>query len=156
MGLPEALHLKHRIHVRRGDLGRHSFDEAHLEATARDHVDGRELLGDAQRIWSVCDRVSEHEKSGPLRDPCQDRERNHSSGRHACRRRMMLVDHDVETELVCELPLVVVPMEEIGSPGRVEMPVRKVHPERPLMLVPGVGVWLLGELEHSHEMCVSP
>jgi len=57
--LPESVHQLGRIAVRSGDLIGDALDEAHVEAAARDHIDGRKLLGGAQRIGPVADRIAE-------------------------------------------------------------------------------------------------
>ena len=44
---------------------------------------------------------------------------------------MMLVEHDVETELVGDLPLVVVPVKQVGRDPRIAFAVRKVDGSDP-------------------------
>ena len=62
----------------------------------------------------------------------------------------MLVDHDVEAELVGELPLVVIAVEPVGRDLGIEDAVRQDHAQRALVLVPRVGIGLLGEVEDFH------
>jgi hypothetical protein len=66
VGLPESVHHADRILVRAGELIRNALDEAHLQPPARDHVDGGKLLGDAQRVGAVADRIAEHQQAGAL------------------------------------------------------------------------------------------
>ena len=53
---------------------RHASDEAHFEPAARNHVDGRQLFGGAQRIGTIGDGVAEHEKPRVFGDARQHRE----------------------------------------------------------------------------------
>ena len=59
---------------------------------------------------------------------------------------MMLVEHDVEAELVGELPLVVIAVEQIGGDARIAFAVQQVDAQRAGMIVPGRVIGLLGEL----------
>ena len=67
----------------------------------------------------------------------------------------MLVEHDVEAELVGELPLVVIAMEQIGGDARIAFAVGQIDAQRAGMIVPGRVIGLLGELEDFHG-AVSP
>ena len=71
--LPEALHQLGRIAVGGGDLVGNALDESHVEAAARDHVDGREFLGGAQRVGPVPDRIAEHQEPRVFGDARQHR-----------------------------------------------------------------------------------
>ena len=78
---------------------------------------------DAQRIGPMADRIAEHQDARALGRARQHREADDRGGVHAGRGLMMLVEHQVETELVREQVFVVIAMEEIGralsdrSPG---------------------------------------
>src|SRR3954454_18663429 len=63
MRLPEAVHDPDRIRIRGRELVGHALNETHIEAAARDHVDGGKLFRDAQRIGAVADRIAEHENA---------------------------------------------------------------------------------------------
>jgi len=63
---------------------------------------------------------------------------------------MMLVEHDVEAELVAELPLVVIAMEQVGGDARIALSVRERHPQRAGMLIPRRVIGLFGEVIDSH------
>src|SRR6266699_1389633 len=63
---PEAVHLPDRRAHRERHFIRHAAHQSHLQAPARDHVDHRELLGDAHRIETVGDRVAEREQPRAL------------------------------------------------------------------------------------------
>ncbi len=148
--LPVALHDADRVLVRDRKLVRHALDEAHVEPAAREHVDGRKLLGAAQRIGPVADRIAEHEEPRMLRLARQHRERHDRGARHAGRGRVVLVHHDVQAELVREPPFVVVPMQQVGSDPRVLLGIGKIDPQRAVMLRPRREVRLLGELVDAH------
>src|SRR5262249_22739639 len=75
--------------------------------------------------------------------------------RHAGRGLMMLVHHDVVTELVGEHPFVVITVEEIGRDLGIAFAVRQVDAQRALMVLPGVRIGLLGELIDLHEWVLS-
>ena len=62
----------------------------------------------------------------------------------------MLVQHDVEAEFVGELPFVVIAVEQLRRADRIEFAVGQIHPQRTVMVVPDVGIGLLGELKNSH------
>ena len=49
---------------------------------------------------------------------------------------MMLVEHDVEAELVGELPFVVIAMEQIGGDMRIAIAVEQIDAQRAGMVVP--------------------
>ena len=150
MRLPEAVHQLGRIAVGRRDLVRDALDETHVEPAARDHVDGRQFLGGAQRIGPVPDRIAEHQKPRLLGGARRDGEPDHHRRRHAGRGLMMLVEHDVEAELVAELPLVVIAVEQIGGDARVAFAVREGDAQRAGMLVPGRVIGLLAEVIDPH------
>src|SRR5580698_3028187 len=63
---------------------------------------------------------------------------------------MMLVEHDVEAELIGELPLIVVAVKQICSDVRIAVAVEEIDPQRARMLVPTREIRLLGELIDSH------
>ena len=63
---------------------------------------------------------------------------------------MMLVEHDVETELVAQLILVVIAVEQIGGDVRIAFAVRQNNAQRAGMIVPGRVIGLFGELIDSH------
>src|SRR6185312_5635908 len=85
---------------------------------------------------SMGERIAEHEEPRPLGDAREDRQRHHHGRSHAGGRAVMLVDHDVEAQLVGELPLVVVAMEEIAGELRVEPLVRDGDAERAAVILP--------------------
>ena len=153
--LPEPVHDADRILVGGGKFVGHALDEAHVEAAARDHVDGGQLLGAAQRIGPVTDRIAEHQKPRVLGDARQHRKADHHGRRHAGRGLMMLVEHDVEAELVGELPLVVIAVKQIGGDVRIAFAVRQIDAQRAGVIVPGRVIGLLGELVDSHGCVVS-
>ena len=59
---------------------------------------------------------------------------------------MMLVEHDVEAELVGELPLIVVAMKQIGGDVRIAFAVGEGDAQRSGMLVPRRVIGLFAEL----------
>jgi hypothetical protein len=67
MSLPEARHQVGGVAVGRRHFEGSPLDEAHLDATARDHVQHRIFLGDAHRIETVADRHSETQQARLLR-----------------------------------------------------------------------------------------
>src|SRR5437016_2746905 len=62
----------------------------------------------------------------------------------------MLVEHDVQAQLVGELPLVIVAVKEFCRPHGIKLAVRQIHAQRAIMVVPHVRVRLLRELKDSH------
>ncbi len=134
---PETLFDMDGIGVGRREFRRHAFDEAHIEPAARDDVDGRELFGGAQRIGSMRQRIAENQQPRILGDARQHRQRDHDGRGHAGRRRVMLVAHDVEAELVGELPLVVVAMQQIARELRIETAVGDGDAQRAAVILPG-------------------
>ena len=72
----------------------------------------------AQRIGPVADRIAEHQEPRLFGGARRDGEPDHHR-RHAGRGLVMLVEHDVEAELVGELPLVVIAMEQVGGDARI-------------------------------------
>ena len=96
------------------------------------------------------DRIAEHEQPRALGLPCQHRQPHDHGRRHAGRGLVVLVEHDVEAELVGEQPFVVVTVEQIGRDVRVAFAVRQVDAQRALVVLPRVGIGLLGEMVHSH------
>ena len=64
MCIPEPLHHAYGISVGGCEFVRHAFDESHVEAPARDDVDGRKLLRDPQRVGPVSDGIAEHQEPG--------------------------------------------------------------------------------------------
>ncbi len=149
--LPELVHHADGILVGAGELVRHAFDEAHLQPPARDHVDGGKLLGDAQRIGAMADRISEHQKARAPGLPRQHREADHHGRGHASRRLVVLVEHDVEAELIGEQPLVVEAVIELSGYSGIAFAVRQVHAQRAIVIVPGVRIGLLGEMIDPHD-----
>ncbi len=95
------------------------------------------LLGDAQWIGSMADRIAKHQKPRLFGGARQDRKADHTDGRHAGRGLVVLVEHDVETKLVAELVLVVVAVKQIGGDARIAFAVRQNHAQRAGMIVPG-------------------
>jgi hypothetical protein len=150
MRLPEAVHQLGRIAIGGCDLVRDALDKTHVEPAARDHVDGRQLLGGAQRIGPVADRIAEHQKPGQFGGARRDGKPDHHRRRHAGRGLVMLVEHDVEAEIVAELPLVVIAMEQVGGDARVALSVRESDAQRAGMLVPGRVIGLFAEVIDSH------
>ena len=63
---------------------------------------------------------------------------------------MVLVEHDVVAELVGDQPLVVIAVEQVGGDDGIALAVRQVDAQRALVILPGVGIGLLGELVDSH------
>src|ERR1700733_6530350 len=63
---------------------------------------------------------------------------------------MMLVEHDIETEIVGGLVFVVIAMKQIGGDARITLAVRQSDAERALMIVPGRVIGLFAELIDSH------
>ena len=144
--LPEAVHDRDRVLVRGREFVRHALDEAHVEPAARQHVDGRKLLGAAQRIGPVADRIAEHQEPRVLGDAREHREPAHHGRGHAGRGLVMLVEHDVEAEPVGDLPFVVVAVEQVGRDLRIAFAVEQIDAQRAGMLVPRRVIGLLGEL----------
>src|SRR3984957_6646967 len=62
----------------------------------------------------------------------------------------MLVEHDVEAELVRQLPLVVIAVEQIGGDVRIAFAIEEIEAQRAGMLGPGRIIGLLGELVDFH------
>ena len=148
--LPEAVHHADRVLVGGRELVGHALDEAHVEPAARDHVDGRKLLGAAQRVGPVADRIAEHQEPRVLGLPRQHRQPDDHRRRHAGRGLMMLVEHDVEAELVGQQPFVVVAVKQVGRDLRVALAVRQVDAQRALVVLPRVRIGLLGEMIDFH------
>ena len=148
--LPEAVHQLGRIAVRRGDLVGDALDKTHVEPAARNHVDGRQFLGGAQRIGPVPDRIAEHQEPRLFGGARRDGKPDHHRRRHAGRGLMMLVEHDVEAEIVAKLPLVVIAMEQVGGDARIAFPVREGDAQRAGVLVPGRVIGLFAEVINSH------
>src|ERR1700683_901125 len=63
---------------------------------------------------------------------------------------MMLVEHDVKTELVRQLPLVVIAVKQISGDARVAFAIQQIDAQRAGMIVPGRVIRLFGELVDSH------
>ena len=78
-------------------------------------VDHRHLLGDAHRLAAVGDRIAEDQDARVPGLAGQDRGRQRRAGIDAARRRMMLVEHDVEAELVGDAVLVEIAVVEVGA-----------------------------------------
>src|SRR6266568_4534243 len=148
--LPEAVHLADRRAHRERHLVRHAAHQAHLQAPARDHVDHRELLGDAHRVEAVGDRVAEREEPRALRLPREDRERHRRDRAAAGRGRVVLVDHDVQAQLVGEHPLVEAVMVVLGHHAWIAVAAGKNHAQRLVLRRPGVGTGLLGKVVDPH------
>ena len=158
MRLPEAVHQINRILVRGRDLVGNALDETHIEAAARDHVDGRELLGDAQRIGTMPDRIAEHQEPRLFGRARQNRKPDDDRRRHAGRGLMMLVEHDVEAEIVDRLVFVVIAVKQVGGDARIAFAIGKDHAQRAFMLVPGRVIGLFAELidPHATRSCALP
>src|SRR5689334_1751214 len=62
----------------------------------------------------------------------------------------MLVQHDIEAEFVGELPFIVITVEQLRRVNRIQFAIGQIHPQRTVMVVPDVGIRLLGKLENSH------
>src|SRR5262249_39978752 len=63
---------------------------------------------------------------------------------------MMLVEHHIHTELVGELPFVVVSVEQVAGDVGVEQAVRQVDTQRAVVVVPRWVIGLLGEVIDLH------
>ena len=124
MSLPEARHQVGGIAVGRCHLEGSPLDEAHLDAAARDHVQHRIFLGDAHRVETIADRHAEAQQPRLLRLAGKDRHRDRADRVDAGRRRMVLVHHDVEPQLVAQGPLVETPVVKVGSDPGIAQPVR--------------------------------
>ena len=118
--LPEPLLHQHRVHVRRGDLLRHPTHEAHLDATARDHVAHRHLLGDADRLLTVRDRIAEDQQPGVLRLASEYGQRERCTRVDTRRGGVMLVHHHVEPGGVGGAVEIEVPLVELCATHRIE------------------------------------
>ncbi len=147
---PEAIRMAHRHRIGRMQLVGHALHEPHLEAAARDHVDHRELFGDAQRIRIVRDRKAKAEQPGALGRAREDAEDEIGRGREARRGAVVLVDEDVEAELVGQLPGVEIFVIEVRGLDRIDPLVRQRRTDRDRILVPGVGIGLFGEVIDAH------
>ena len=126
--LPEAVDQIGRVGVGRRDLERHALDKPHIEPAARDDVDDRIFLGDADRVVAVADRHAERQQPHLLGLARQDRHRDRAHRIGAGRRRVVLVGHDVDAELVAQRPFVEIAVVEVGADFRVEQAVGNDDP----------------------------
>ena len=149
--LPEALHQFGRVGVGRRDFERHAFDKAHLDAAARDDVEHRIFLGNADRVVAVADRHAEREQPHFLGFARQDRHRDRADRVAAGHGRVVLVDHDVDAELVAQRPFVEIAMVEIGADFRVVEAARDDDPIGFVELRPGRMVGHLAEMPDFHQ-----
>ena len=147
---PETPHQFGGVGVGGGDFERHAFDEAHLDAAARNDVEHRIFLGNADRVVAIADRHAEREEPHLFRLTRQycHRDRAHRVG--ASRGRVVLVGHDVDAELVAQRPLVEIAVIEIGADLRVEEPARDCDPIGVAELRPGRVVGHLAEMPNLH------
>ncbi len=127
--LPHAVGHPHRVRVLRRQLERHAADEAALEPAARNDVDHRHLLGDARRLAPVGQRVAQHQDAGVLGDARQDRRHQRHRRHRAGGGLVVLVQHDVQAELVGDLPLVDAVVVDVGALDRIVVRVREDHPD---------------------------
>ena len=131
--------------------------EAGDQTPARDHVDHRELFGQAQRVIDHRQRVAEHQDLGALGDLGQDRAGDVDRRLHAKRRRVVLVDHDaVEAGLVRDLVLLVVALVELAGEHGVEVGVGQGEAQGGVLLLQAgvvAGIGLLGEVVVLGDHC---
>src|SRR5437588_6996401 len=153
--LPEAVHLADsRAHRQRHLVG-HAAHQAHLQPSARDHVDHRQLPGHPHRVETVRDRVAEREQARALRLPREDRERHRGHGAAAGGGRVVLVDHDVEAQFVREQPFVEAVVVVLGHDFRIAVAGGKNHAQRLVLRHPRVRIRLLGKMVHPHDVSFS-
>src|SRR5262249_1690331 len=81
-------------------------------------------LGDAHRLAAVGDRVAEDQDARLPGLAREDRRRQRRAGIDAACRGMVLVEHDVEAELVCDAVLVEIAVVELGAALGIEQRVR--------------------------------
>ena len=151
--LPEPIHHADRVGVRGRELVWHALDEAHVEAPARDHVDGGELLGGAYRVGPMADRIAQDQNARALALARHDRQADDRGSVHAGRRLVMLIEHQIEPELVGEQIFVVIAMEQIGRDLRIERAIRQIDAQIAVRIIPGVGIGMLAEMIDSHFAC---
>ena len=154
--LPEAVLQFGRVGVGGRNFERHAFDKAHLDPAARDHVEHRKFLGDPDRVVAVADRHAERQKPHLLGLARQDSHRDRADRVGAGRRRMMLVCHDVDAELVAQRPFVEIAVIEVGPDLRVEEPVRDHDAIGIAELRPGRVIGHLTEMPNFHRTASAP
>ena len=159
VGLPEALHHAGRPVVAGRHLVRDAAHEPALQAAARVDVDHRHLLGHAHGLAPVRDRIAEDQEArlaGVARERAHDdRGRRVQVGR----RLVVLVHHDLETEVLGDLPLVDEAVIEVGADLRVVVAIGELHADRVVLL--GIGQEVIRVLAeepgtHAHRRPPTP
>ena len=96
MSLPQPFGALVGQDVRCRSLIGHAAHEAAFEAALGDDVDHRHLLGDADWLVAVGERVSKDQEPRPLGLARKDAEHDGGSRDHAGRGLVMLIDHDTD------------------------------------------------------------
>ena len=129
-GLPHALARRRRVGVRRQQLVGHAAHEAAIQPPARDVVHHRHLLGTADRVGQIGDRVAEDADARVPGLARQDGAGQRRRRKQACRRLVVLVDHDVQAEFVGQNMLVEIHVVKIGADLGVVHAARQVDAHR--------------------------
>ena len=137
VGLPEALLHPGGSMIAGGDLVGHAADESALQATARVHVDHRHLFGHPHGLAPVRDRIAQDQQPRLAR-VARERAHDDRGGRVQVRRGLvMLVHHDLEAEVLGDLPLVDEAVVEVGADLGVVVAVGQLDPDRVVLALVG-------------------
>ena len=128
--LPEPLEVADRVGVGRGHLRPARFDKADIEPSARNHVGGGVLLGDADGVGARGHQGAEAEDADVLGLARQDAEDQGAGAIEAVDPGMMLVRDDVEPHLVAQPILVEAFLEQLRRGRRVAIAVGQAAAHR--------------------------
>ena len=152
VGLVETLAVVGRVDVVGDLLATRAPHPAGDETAARDHVDGGELLGQAQRIGHR-QRIAHQRDFHPLGDAGQNGRLDIHHRAHGEGVGVVFVEHDaVETELLGIELFVQVAIEQGTAPDRVEKLVGNPEKARVLdhLVFRNIGVGAFGEGRDVH------
>ena len=96
----------------------------------RQDVGERHFLGDAHRLATVGNRISEDEEPRCLGHPRQRGKQERAGRIDTGRRLMMLVEHDLQAALFRDLPLLDETIEQLGSLFRIVVPIGQIDAHR--------------------------
>ena len=144
VGFPEPLHHAGRPVIAGRDLVRHAPHEPALEAPPRVHVDHRHLLRHPHGLAAVRDGIAEDEQPRLAR-VTRERAHHHRRRRVQVRRRLVvLVHHDLEAEVLGDLPFVDEAVIEVGADLGIVVAIRELDADG--IVLPGVGQQVIGVL----------
>ena len=154
MGLFETLAIKGRVGVGRQRFGAAAAHKTGNQPPLGDHIDHRQLFGQANRIFGNRQRIAQQHDFDPLGHPGQQRGEDVDLGLHAERAVVMLVEHNpVEAHFfrqdVFLQPLIVEPATLLGVEVMVGENQDRI-PEPVSLLGRISGHRLLGEIHQMH------